>query len=252
MRCLILVAILATTSSANATLLISDNFNYPDGGLVGKNPTVGGTWTAHSGTGSVPIQVGGGKITLVQGGSTREDVNSSLQGNISLGAGGKLYASFDLTVANPGVSISSSYFAHFLDGTDNFASRISITAPTTSGYQLVLSNNNSANATGVARTGDLLFGTTYTIVTTYDYDSAKGVMWINPTLETDPSLSATDTPYPSMTIDGYAFRQGAGNTTQVIDNVRVGTTFSDVVPEPACLGLLGMGAWLTGRRRRAL
>jgi hypothetical protein len=244
------IAILATATSANAALLISDNFDYPNGNLAGKTPAVGAAWVVHSGDGTLPISVSDGKVSLTHGTGSRDDVNSPLAN--SLGAGGKLYASFDLTVADPGVAITNAYFAHFLDGTSNFASRVWITAPTSSGYRLALSNNNSAVTTiaGVARTGDLAFGTTYTVVTSYTYDTGTGSMWINPTLETDPSLAATDTPLAPMTIDGYALRQGGGNSVQVIDNLRVGTTFNAVVPEPTSLGLFSLGTLLIGRRRR--
>lgn len=232
--------------SAGAAPLVIDPFTYSDGNLVGNTPSLGGTWAAHSGGGSTPIQVASGKISIAHGTGTREDANIPL--GLTLGAGGKLYSSFDLTVADPGATIVDAYFAMFLQGTGNFDGRVWITAPTTSGYRLAISNDNSiTDSDGEVRTTDLAFGQTYSVVTVYDYDAKAAKLWINPALETDPSFNAAD-PGFSDASSAYAFRQAGGNTTQVIDNLKVGTTFADVVPEPASLSLLCLGGLFLRRR----
>lgn len=241
------VAAFGLAVSAQAAIEVNDTFTYADGNLVGNVPAVGGAWATHSGT-TGPVLVSGGKISIVQGAA--QDVNVPFA-NGSMGAGDIYYAAFDLTVADPGAAVTPVYFAHFLDGTSNFTSRLWMTIPTTSGYRLGFSNDSSiSDADGEVFTGDLSFGTTYRVVSSYNYDTGAGTLWINPTDFSSASISAAD-PGFSNTADGYAFRQAAGNTTQVIDNLVVGTSFSDVVvPEPTMLGLLGLaGLTLVSRRR---
>lgn len=233
-------------------VLVNETFTHPDGNLVGQVPTPGpgAAWAAHSGAGSVPVQVTGGKITLAQGSGTREDVN--VDAGTAIGAGGKWYAAFDLSIPSVADAITNVYFAHFLQGTSNFTSRVWITAPEGaigSGYRLALSNGSNMTAVGVAKTGDLAFDTTYRVVTSYDFDTKTGSMWINPTTEASTSFAATDAGFANA-VTAYAFRQGSGNSSQVIDNLLVGTTFGEVVPEPTTLVLLAAAGSMLWRRRR--
>ncbi len=243
------------SASAQGALLVSDSFPYADGNLVGQTPTVGGTWAAHSGAGNLPVQVSSGQIVLQQGSGSREDVNSSFDGGWTAGTSGNVvYSSFDLSVPDPSATISSTYFAHFLQGTSTFASRLWVTTPTSSGYRIALTNGSSLSpATGApAYSSDLAFGTTYTVVTSYDYSTMTGQLWIDPTLASHPSLDATDPGFADA-VTAYAFRQSSGNTIENIDNLKVGTTFYDVtgIPEPSSLCLLGLGGLaLMGRKRR--
>jgi hypothetical protein len=220
--------------------MVSDDFSYADGNLVGNDPPVGGIWGAHSGGGSTPVQVSSGAITLAQGGGTREDVNSTFETG-AIGAGDIVYAGFDLTVPDPGAAIVDTYFAMFMEGTSFFNARIWVTAPTTSGYRLALSNDNSiTDADGEVRTGDLAFGTTYRVVHRYEYDTGEGTIWIDPVDESSPSLVAGD-PGFSDEVAAYAFRQATGNTMQIIDCLRVADTFDEAancIPEPASAALL--------------
>lgn len=247
-----ILAVVVAASSTQAALLVSDSFSYPDGtALVGQTPPTGGTWAAHSGT-TGPVTVNGGSIAIVQASSATQDVNVPFAGGYTLGAGLKAYASFDLTVADPGSVVSSQYFAMFLQGTSNFDGRIWITAPTSSGYRLAISNDNSiTDNDGEVFTTDLAFGQTYKVVSVYDYDAKAAKLWIDPADESSASIAPTDPGFSDASA-AYAFRQAGGNSTQTIDNLKVGTTFADVVsvPEPTSAGLLGIGALGLIRRRR--
>ena len=244
-------------SSANAAMLVSETFSYADGTIVGNDPPIGGTWTAFSGAGGTPVNVASGAAVAVQGSGSREDVGVPFEGGFAATTGTVLYAGFDLSIPDPGAAITDVYFATFLAGTSSFDARVWVTAPTTSGYRLAISNDNSiTDADGEIRTGDLVFGTTYRVVTKYDYTAKSGTLWLNPVTEASPSFAATD-PGFSDAIASYAIRQAAGNTSQVIDNLYVSTTFVGAqtgveIPEPASFALLTIaGLALASSRRRA-
>ena len=237
------------TSMAQADILINESFAHPDGNLVGQVPTPGpgAAWAAHSGAGSMPVQVSSGAIILNHGSGSREDVNSDT--GLMMGAGDRWYAGFDVTVTGGTTNV---YFGMFLDGTSNFLSRIWVTAPAGGGnYRLGFSNDNSiTDADGEVFSGDLSFGTTYRLVSYYDYTAMQGKLWIDPVDESSPGFLATDPGY-SDPVTAYAFRQSSGDSSQTIDNLCVATTFDEAltcIPEPASLMLLGLGALLLRRR----
>jgi len=243
----------ATATVAHGTVLVNDSFTYANGNLVTQDPPIGGAWAAHSGAASVPVQVTGGAAVIAQGAGSREDVNTAFEGGETASAGETFYAAFDLTIADPAATIVDVNFAHFLAGTTTFDGRLWVTAPTTAGYRLALSNDNSiTDADGEVRTADLAFGTTYRVVTSYNFDAKTSSIWIDPTTSTAP-LTATD-PGFSDAVASYAFRQAAGNTTQTVDNLIVATTPEEVgvtVPEPTSLAAVGLGAMALLRRRRS-
>ena len=237
-------------------MLVSETFSYADSSLNGKDPPIGGVWGAHSGTAG-QVQVTSGQISIVQTAQS-EDVNVPYEGGFTLGAGGALYSGFDLTVPAPTGAVADVYFAMFLTGTSNFDARVWVTAPTANGYRLALSNDNSiTDGDGEVRSGDLAFDTTYRVLTKYDFDAKKGTLWINPVLESSPSFVATDPGFSDASI-AYAFREAAGNTTQIIDNLYVSTTFVGAqtgveIPEPASFAVLTIaGLALASSRRRAV
>lgn len=105
-------------------------------------------------------------------------------------------------------------------------------------------------------------GTTFLVVAKYEFSDTAGAdkitLWVNPSLATTPTtggasqsgnFSASWVTSPMM-----GFR-GGNNWTGTVDEIRLGTTFADVVvPEPgafslACLG--GLGLLLRSRRRAA-
>lgn len=248
-----LAVVCANSVAARATILVNDNFTRADGGIVGTNPTPGpgGTWAAHSGAGATPVQVSSGAVVLAQGSGSREDVNVPAGGPMT--AGDKWFYGIDLVIADPGVAITDVYFASFLAGTSNFDGRIWVTAPSSAGYRIGLSNDNSiTDGDGEVRSNDLAFGQTYRIVVSYDFTAKASSLWIDQPLESGSSFAATD-PGFSDAITAFALRQAGGNTSQTIDNLCVATTYGEAyscVPEPATLGLVAMGVIALIRRRR--
>src|SRR5687768_13796466 len=147
-------------AAAQGAVLVDESFTYTDGNLVGRDPAIGGVWGAHSGLATVPVQVSGGSAVLVQGAGTREDVNSTFEGGFVAGAADTLYSSFDLTISDPAATITSGYFAHFMQGTTIFAGRVWVAPPTASGYRIAVSGDAALDADGEVYSSDLAFGTT--------------------------------------------------------------------------------------------
>jgi hypothetical protein len=255
-RCICGAAIVAMSAfSARGSLLVSDSFTYPDGNLVGDMPAIGGAWNAHSGT-TAPILVSGDSINVNEATGVQDD-NAPFAGAFVDAAGDVLYSSFSVTIPTAPTTLTPVYFGMFLNGTSNFTSRLWVDTPSSAGYRLALTQNSNVNPTvGTAvYSSDLAFGQTYTVVTSYDFTNKNGMLWINPTSVASPSLGTTTDAGFSDPVSAYAFRQSAtaGNVIINVDNLEVGTTFADVIPEPASLGLLlgCAGLVFTRRSRRA-
>ncbi len=247
---LTLVAATSLTLSARAALLLSDNFNsYPDGSLVGAP---GSPWVHHSGATTGQVDVVSGKMNLTR--AETEDVNATLNGGpYTTGSGVTLYASFIVNFsALP--SVTGNFFAHLKDNTNGFRDRIwtSTANAATNKFRLGVGNGTSATAASGQIPTDLSLNTPYQVVTRYDVANGLSTIWLNPTDETDPGVTATDTPAP-LDIFSFAFRQDTVMGILTVDDLRVGTSFADVVavPEPSTFALFGLGAiGLLARRFR--
>jgi len=257
------LAMVLAAASANAAMLMTDNFNsYTLGNLVPQD-----AWTAHSGAGTGPVQVlpnspcyfppeePGNFIQLVPG--QAEDVNKPI--GSEMGAGDKWYAGFCVHIDGLSPVTKSDYFAHFLQGTTLFAAKIGVTLPAAGGdYRFYLWQGSGSGPGTALWATDFQYSTCHRIVTAYDYDTGDVEMWVDPVLalgeDGNPSVEVLGI-YPGNEIIAYAFRQGSNNpATEDVDNLQVGTTWGDVagpcVPEPGTLALLLIGGVLAARRRR--
>lgn len=242
---LIALTMSAALTAAQATIFYNETFSYPDGDLTTVS---GGLWVAHSGAGVRPIQVSSGTISLIQGPSG-EDVNRDT-GSV-MGAGDTWYAGFDVNVTGGSTAV---YFAHFLQSSSAFGGRVFVTPPTSGGdFAFGLSSTSSSFQS--AWPSDSAFGTTYRVVVSYDFTSQGSALWVDPTQQSDPSITAAGTFSDAMY--GFAFRQGSGDSTEVIDNLVVANDFMEAltgvaVPEPGTMSLCLLGglALLGARLRR--
>jgi hypothetical protein len=235
---------LALASTASAQFLVNDNFDRADGNLVGTNPTPGpgSVWGAHSGAGSVPVQISSNAIVLTHGSGSREDANIGFSGQSS----GVLTATFDVTVSDDtviGGGTDFEYFAHFFtDGQFNFRSRLDVVAPTGGGDYTFGIASGSSTAESIFPT-DFSFDTPVTVSISFDLDSGVGSLTIGATTISGSALATGET------LDKFAFRQSTStnNETIVIDNLTI-------VPEPSTYALilsaLALG-FVVARRRRS-
>src|SRR5437868_5706464 len=97
-KALLAFLILASTMiGANAGLILSDTFSYPNGNLTSVSTNV---WYAHGNIGGSPILVTNGMARLV-GATSAEDDSSDLAGApYATNSGVTLYSSYSLLISN--------------------------------------------------------------------------------------------------------------------------------------------------------
>ncbi len=258
--------------SAQATVLLNETFTYADGALTNVAPA---NWFYHSGSGGAAntLNAVGGQAFINQGDivTGRDDYNSPLSStfNPTTDNTSKIYTSFEVTFNalpfNGGTWTNGSYFAHLKSSAANeFYARIgaSTNGAASGTFRLAIANETGWGATTPPTylPTDLSLGTTYRVVSLLDLLTDKSTLWVNPVLESDPSVTASDAiTYAAGSINAYALRQGTSGSSAnqggpgaiLLDNLVVGTSFFDVVPEPSAFALAGVGMLiLAGYRRR--
>jgi len=217
-------------TSANAGIIADDNFNRPDGSLVGTVPTPGpgGVWTNHSGTpGDLLISSG---QAIVQHGVPSEDAHTQFVDVTS----GVLTADFDVTVNDDTqiVAGDSEYFAHFMaDGTFNFVSRLYVVPANTDGNDYTLGLSTSSGGFTDVFPNDFTFGDQIHVTLTYDFGTSLSSLTVGAT------TIGSSVPVAETVLNSFALRQSdsANNETISVDNLVV-----TGVPEPASIALLGL------------
>jgi hypothetical protein len=274
---------LLTASSAQAELFISDQFNYANGDLTTVDGTganvSGGAWVGFSGTGfpAESLTVVNGQVEALISGS--EDAARSIPNPLTdfMTAGETWYYGARVTVndqrATPAsTAIINEYFMMMKDtGTTNFRSRLYVNNPSTgtggAGYRFGIGPSSGA-ANAVNWGSDLAFGTTYTVVASYEHDTGFVKLWVDPVDASSTSVTATASPGAATFITDLAIRQafnnggvaggpGVLNTQILIDGVSMADNFAQAlaavaIPEPssALLGLASFVGLTVARRRR--
>ncbi len=263
----VLLAAGAMSLPLQAEVLLQESFSYPDGQLSQVATNV---WVTHSG-GERPLNVSSGAAVINQanfvGGG--EDVNRALSSGIDPSTNNptQLYAAFLVNFSslpvNEGTYTSGSYFAHFKSSTINeFYSRIGANtegaAPEK--FRLAIANETWTQSATIEYPEDLDLGVTYEVAVRLNLATGQTTLWVNPVDESSRSVTASDPFSFSSGTLSFALRQGTSGVNPnrgapgvlSVDNLRVGTSFIDVIPEPSTFSLLLLGgAALLARRRRA-
>jgi len=175
-------AVAFLVAHARAAVLLTENFTYPDGALVGA---AGSPWASHSGTAG-QVNVASNQVQLTQAES--EDVNASLAGNPY--STGTLYAGTDFNFsALPGGT--GGYFMHFKEsGVTVFRGRVfaSITGAAVGSYRIGISNGSN---TFTAIPVDLNLGDTHRLVLAYDTAAATSTLYLDSLTETGGTAPST-------------------------------------------------------------
>ncbi len=239
MKKFVLLSFLLTSLvNSRGAAWLSEPFSYADGAVIDVS---GGTWATHSGTAG-EADVTAGALHLTE--NETEDVNVALPGGPL--SDGNLYASFSVSLAAL-PSGDGNYFMHLKgSGNTGFRAKVFATTAGAAAGSFRLGIANGANGTpDTVLPVDLGLDTEYQVVMRYDLAGASSMLWIDPALEDDASgMAATDATSAS-TVSAIAFRQstssGNGMGDLLVDNLRVGASFSDVMPVPEPGGLLAFG-----------
>lgn len=210
-------ALVLTAAAASSAVLLTESFPYADGGLVAVS---GGNWLNHSGAGTDIGVVSGHAFGNM---ANAPDDNRSFAAQT---ATAKTYACFLANIPTPAAAIATSnYFIHLKDtGTSNFAARVAV-MPSGSTFTFGI---GATSSTFTAWPSALLFDTWYVVAISYDAASGMVELWVNPANELSPKVTAG----PGTTgflISSIAMRQSATASlyTYLVDDIGVGTTFSD-------------------------
>jgi len=268
-----LTILAAAITGARAVSVYSDNFDYSVGGLIANS---GGAWANNSGTaGSLLVtNVGANTLLRISGSLTEDGMHRFASAFPTNDPTLNLYASFQLTVTNAAAPLGT-YFATF-GGTNVFQTQLVGASPTQisghrgrlylsstnlSGaapagqYFIAIANSFSGSTTNAPWPTPLDVGATYTVVERLNTSNDVATLWINPSSESDPSVTASDivpvgpadlsiTGTPSngvVNICMYGFRQATGEGTNLVDALKVGTAFVDVAGANTAPSITGIG-----------
>jgi hypothetical protein len=262
------LGLLSATPMAQATLLFYEPFSYTDdANLAGQKPPQGASaaWTRISGdVGTGVIESPGltysglsttGNAALLTPTSGVIQYGINLETSAQINGSSVYYMSFLLEKDNTGTRT----FALLLGNTGGTGAKALYIGQATGGNTWAFGEDQGTiTSTGVSSNGEnpSLF------VLQIDIANQTASMWLNPALDAPfpntPTLTAnlSGTGFSYSSIRLQAGSTSGGNTTSIgfFDEIRIGTTLSDVlpVPEPATAFLLvsGMAGLFVTRRRR--
>jgi hypothetical protein len=266
--------VLATASSAHATLIAYDGFDYT-GNLNGKNSATdvgfgANAWTIVSGQADPVIGTGSLEFTDTNGNELDTEGNKVAPANTS-----RSTRNFDSTIAAANTTMWISFRINHTGASNtalptNHAGFSLFSAANGTGNELFLGKPGSATNWGMDTSSAAAAQRTGAVTVTGDRDalllyklvytgtSAAISMWVNPDdLTNESTLGTADATSTETGISNFVSMRvstGGNATGFQFDEFRIADNFAQVVPvpEPTMLGLGVIGAgMLLHRRRRA-
>src|ERR1035437_1170843 len=180
-----------------------------------------------------------------------EDLGATLANSpFAADSGVLLYASFSITFSNLPTTVGD-YFLHFKDTITGTTFRDKLFASTTNAaaghFRLGLANAASSLAAQFPL--DLTTNQIYLVFTRYNSGTGESVLWVNPSNESSTSAASHDAT-TAASISAIGLRQSDGIGISYVDNLLVGTSYSDVatitvVPIPLNIQKSGTNVVLT-------
>ena len=241
---------------ASASPIASDPFDYAPGSL--GTSSGGSGWTTSWAGGSTNVTAPG----LVGSGVGSASTNKLTTNNDNSGAFRSLAAQ--------GTDGTTVWLSYLFSGTSTTvaAGYAGVSLFAGSSERLFTGKRTNQTVLGVQRSGQTSAAgdsaasadtSTHLLVYRIDFGAGttagneKVTMYVDPTPGAAPDVSPSVTlpDVNDFTFDRVRIQSGNGSNFNV-DEVSLGTIYADVVPEPATLGFLGLGAiaMLAGRRRR--
>lgn len=277
MKKIVIAALIAVTGlSANAALLFQETFDHPaDSMLYGNTPEIGSVWNTNGTTYTYRSNLVSGSLSAPAGFAASSG-NSVKVGKASpwtgyeahskftdqTGAGTVVYMSYLVNVSEIASGKGGAVIGLSPNSAAEYAS-LFITNTVGNSYATFGLGNRSTVAGPWASSLQVATGTTYLIVVSYEFVSGTGndvaKMWINPDVSTFGGSSApaydlmvTITAGDAALLNTVEIKNSSAMPIVQLDEIRVGTTWADVtpIPEPATVGMLGLGALTTLTVRR--
>jgi hypothetical protein len=222
--------------NAGAGLVLEETFSTYSGGLNGEASNASyynGAWTAGP-----SWDVSGGVATLA-GGTT--------------GASRLLATPFSVSGSSPSYSaiyVSTTMKLNYVAGAGGFSFALNNSADEMLSRMQINKTDAQYRHTNSGGAGTTPITNDEFVQLVYKWEdsagSSKFTFWVNPTDETDTPVSISTRAYISADVEAAKVEFGAWGISSpeygAVSELLVGTTFDDVVPEPATMGLLGFGA----------
>jgi hypothetical protein len=222
---------------------MNDSFGYTDGPVTTNSSFLWQTHSASTGqTGQT--QVATGKLLLTN--NAGEDISRFFTNAPVLNNSGTiLHSRFIVNFSGlPTANGVGEYFGHFREASGgNFRARLFSTTNGVTAGKLKLAIANGGFITAV-HPAELSLNTDYVVITRFNTGTSESTLWVSPVSESSTSVTATD-PASLITTYTYAFRQQSGIGSLSIDDLVIGSTFSEVftslAPAPINLTIQSIG-----------
>lgn len=269
-------------TTAQATLLVSENFDYSGTSLSGQADGTGWNsgWSIPDTGDSVSLSSGGTSLTftgLTGSGSSVTAINENnnstslvttspssvavtaerqLSSQLALNAAGTYYVSM-LINKSSGSDADVSFGFQSYGNTE--VPRMSWRYTSDNKIRISSGGTQSTMVSDTASlAGTFASGETYLLVMKIDASASSADSFSIKVFSDGDSLTepttwdATSTITTSSTLDYFGLIQNSGSGSVSFDRLMIGTEFSDVIPEPASVGLLLTGTVLVCALRRRL